>query len=214
MNDLIRHYQTRVLSTSEGVDYASIIKSTYPPEQLRVEPVIGIKALCTDHDAYKQHPKDRLGFLDTQIPYIVGPRGCIVRETNASKADGLWVVTIPTVRRFLNEQITNLKAVLDIFSGNYNISSDGLFDISVSGRCTAAETEQMFQQLIIPKHLESSLVQSSNIMCRLGYIQRINDEFVCLRTRWDFARNGTHNSVEMNMDNIAQIAQIIASIFK
>jgi hypothetical protein len=214
MNELARQYQTRVLSASEGVDYASIIKSTYPPEQLRCEPVVGFKALCTDRQAYAGNARDRLAFLDTQVGYVVGPRGCIVRETNASKPDGLWVITIPTVRRFLGNQLTNLRETLDIFGNNYDIHSDKIFDVSVSGRCSPVETEQMFQQLIIPKNLEAALVPTNNIMCRLGYIQRINDEFVCLRTRWDFSRINANGTNASSIDNLAQIAQVIVSIFK
>lgn len=212
MNDLVRQYQTHVLGPSEGVDYASIIKNTYPAEQLRVEPVIGIKALCTDHQA-GGNPAERLAYLDTQVPYLVGNRGCIVRETNPTKPDGLWVITIPTVRRFLNNQLANVIEVIEAMAANYGITSDGLFDLSVSGRCTPYETEQMFQQLIIPKSLESKLVPTNNIMCRLGHIQRINDEFVCLRTRWDFSDIGMQ-TFRQNIDNIAQIAQVIVSVFK
>lgn len=211
VNMIVQQYQSHVLGPDEPVDYASIIKSSYPPHAVHREPFVGFKVLCTDTQAFLGDPRQRLPFLDTQIGFIRN-KGVLVRETNTNKPDGLWVVTLPVPRSQMTVALANLFDALHILESYYGIVCDGLFDISTSGRCPITETETAFQGIVIPQDYMACLVPTNNIMCSLGQIQRMNDMFMCLRTRWDLKSkaNGNQNAY---YEGLALLAQVLSTMY-
>jgi hypothetical protein len=210
MNTIVQSYQSRVLGPEESVDYASIIKQSYPPQAIQSEPFVGFKVLCTDTMAYSTNPAERMRYVDMNINVIRG-RGCLVRETSSHKPDGFWVISLPVPRSQVVQQLNNLFDVLATFEQHLGIVKDGLFEINVSGRCNVMEVEYCFQKLMIPQRYMVNLVPSNNMLCTLGKIQRINNEFMCLRTRWDFANTPNQQSI---FEDLTVLSQLISSMYR
>lgn len=210
MNATVQQYQQRILGPEEPVDYSSIVMQTYPPHAIQNEPFIGFKVLCTDTQAYVAHPRERMAFLDAQLPNVLRGKGCIIRETSKNKPDGLWVISLPTPRSQLNKQLSNLFDVLTTLEQYLGINRDGLYEINVSGKCHVTEVESSFSGMAIPEMYMSKLVPTRNVMCSIGHIQRINDAYMCLRTRWDLSRD---NSIQETFGDLLAIPQLIASMY-
>jgi hypothetical protein len=210
MNTIVQSYQSRVLGPEESVDYASIIKQSYPPQAIQSEPFVGFKVLCTDTMAYSTNPAERMRYVDMNINVIRG-RGCLVRETSSHKPDGFWVISLPVPRSQVVQQLNNLFDVLATFEQHLGIVKDGLFEINVSGRCNVMEVETCFQRLMIPQRHMSKLVPSNNMLCTIGKIQRINNDFICLRTRWDLT--GTRNNQQLTFEDLTEISQLISLMY-
>ena len=162
MNAIVQQYQTRVLGPEEPVDYASIIKQSYPPYAIQQEPFVGFKVLCTDTMAYSTNPGERMRYIDANMNVVRG-RGCIVRETSKNKPDGLWIISLPVPRSQVTQQLNNLFDVLATFEQYLGIIKDGLFEINVSGKCNVMEVEYCFQRLVIPQRYMINLVPSNKI---------------------------------------------------
>lgn len=209
MNMLVQQYQSRVLGPEEPVDYASIIKQAYPPQAIQLEPFIGFKALMTDTQAFATNPSERIRYIDVNLGFLRG-KGCLIRETSRVKPDGFWVMTLPVPRSQVNVALNNLFDCLMTFENFFSIMRDGLFEINVSGRCHVTEVERCFQGLSIPQRYMVNLVPSNNILCSIGHIQRINDMFMCLRTRWDLAKTNKPNEY---FEDLTVISQLIASMY-
>lgn len=211
MNMIVQQYQSHILGPDEPVDYTSIIKASYPPYAIQHEPFVGFKVLCTDTQAFMGDPRQRMAYLDTQIGFIRN-KGVLIRETNTNKPDGLWVMTLPVPRSQITFALANLFDVLRTLEGYQGIVCDGLFDICVSGRCPAAEVEKSFQGIVIPQDYMACLIPTNNIMCTIGQIQRMNEMFMCLRTRWDLKSkaNGNQNAY---YEGLALLSQLLSSMY-
>ncbi len=207
---LVHQYQQRVLTPQEPVDYSNIVMQSYPPQALHQEPFIGFKVLCTDTQAFTYHPGTRIRYIDANLGFIRN-KGVLVRETNSNKPDGLWVITLPVPRSQVNTALNNLFDVLSTFEQYFGIIKDGLFEINVSGKCHVNEVERCFSSLSIPQRYLSNLVPSGNILCSMGQIQRINDNFMCLRTRWDLSKG--NNTSQSNFEDLTVLSQLLASMY-
>jgi hypothetical protein len=209
MNVLVQQYQQRVLTPEEPVDYSNIVMQSYPPQALQQEPFIGFKVLCTDTQAFTYNPGDRIRYIDANLGFLRG-KGVIIRETNKNKPDGFWVISLPVPRSQVNTALNNLFDVLASLEQYFGIVRDGLFEINVSGRCHVTEVERCFSSLSIPQRYMSNLIPSNNILCSMGHIQRINDNFMCLRTRWDLSRS---NTPQAHFEDLTVLSQLIASMY-
>lgn len=210
MNVLVQQYQARVLGPEEPVDYASVIRQSYPPQAVQQEPFIGFKVLCTDTQAATTNPAERLRFIDANLGILRG-RGCIMRETNRNKPDGFWIISFPVPRSQVTQQLNLLFEVLATFEQYLGIVRDGLYEINVSGRCNIMEVENCFQRLMIPQRHLPKLVPSGNMLCTIGKIQRINNEYICLRTRWDLS--GIRNNNQAMFEELTEISQLISLMY-
>jgi hypothetical protein len=210
MNMLVQQYQQRVLTPEEPVDYSSIVIQSYPPQALHQEPFIGFKVLCTDTQAFNYHPSERIRYIDANLGFIRN-KGVIVRETNSNKPDGLWVITLPVPRSQVSTALNNLFDVLASFAQYLGIVRDGLFEINVSGKCHVTEVERCFSSLSIPQRYMSNLIPSGNVMCSMGQIQRINDNFMCLRTIWNLSNTGGNG--QSNFEDLTVLSQLLASMY-
>lgn len=210
MNVIVQQYQTRVIGPEEPVDYASIIKQSYPPQAIQQEPFVGFKVLCTDTQAFTTNPAERIRYIDANLGILRG-RGCIIRETNKNKPDGFWVISLPVPRSQVTVALNNLFNVLATFEQYFGIVRDGLYEINVSGRCNVMEVETCFQRLMIPQRHMPKLVPSGNMLCTIGKIQRINNDYICLRTRWDLA--STQMNKQLTFEDLTEISQLISLMY-
>lgn len=206
---LVQQYQQRVLTPEEPVDYSNIIMQSYPPQALHQEPFIGFKVLCTDTQAFNYHPGERIRYIDANLG-IIRNKGIIIRETNSNKPDGFWIITLPVPRSQITTALNNLFEVLSVLAQYFGIVRDGLFEINVSGKCHVTEVERCFASLSIPQRYMSNLVPSGNVLCSMGQIQRINDNFMCLRTRWNLTGG---NGSTSHFEDLTVLSQLLASMY-
>lgn len=209
--------QTRVIRTMDIVNYSGIVKMGYRPETINMEPFIGIKILCRDSQANAMPAAQRIAqldqFLGTPNPMNglmpLSGTGCCIRETRYSiMPDGFWVITLPVPRTQLPVQMTNLMRTLTVFK-QLGIDQIGYVEINVSGRCPINALEACLSGLIIPEPYIQCLDQPADSPYKIGRITRINDNFICLRTRWNLQPN------DPNMfQNISAIAMLISAMYR
>lgn len=185
--------QTRVIRAVDIVNYSGIIRMGYRPETVQMEPFIGIKILCRDSQANTMAPAQRIAQLDQFLgtPNTMNGltplsgTGCCIRETKYSiMPDGFWVITLPVPRTQLPIQIGNLMRTLTMFK-QIGIAPTGYVEINVSGRCPINALESCLSSLMIPEPYIQYLDQPSDSPYKIGRVVRINDNFICLRTRWN-----------------------------
>lgn len=203
-------YQTHVLDPDEPVNYAEDIKMVYPPEVVMNEPFVGFKVLCTDTQYNTMNPGDRLRWLDQQMPNVLRGKGVFVRETHSGKRDGIWLITFPVPKSEIRQALEELFQVMQSFEQFFGIVRDGYYDINVSGKCHVMQTEQMLQSLMIPSNYMGALVPSRNMLCSIGSIQRINEYYMCLRTRWNLNVLGDP-SPRAHFEHLSIVSILLAS---
>lgn len=206
---LVQQYQSRVIGPSEIVDYSSVIMQAYPTQAIQLEPFIGFKVLCRDTNASLMNPSERIRQIDANLGFL-RHTGCIIRETNNIMPDGYWVITMPVPRSQVFTQLNKLMEVLSIFEQNFGIVRHGLFEINVSGRCSIGDTERCLGGLIIPPRYRGMLEEPDNTPYRLGHVIRINDNYMCLRTRWQL---NVQSSPTSHYEDLIVLSQLISSMY-
>lgn len=208
--------QTKVIRANDIVNYSGIVKAGHAPAIIASEPFVGIKILCQDTQANTMTPAQRIGQLDQFLgtPNQMGMvplsgTGCCLRETKYSiMPDGFWLITLPVPRSVLPVQIANLIKVVQLIK-QIGINQIGYVEINVSGRCPITSLEPCLQNLIIPDNYMQFLDQSDNSPYRVGKVERINNNFICLRTRWKL------NPTDPNLyQNISAIAILISAMYR
>lgn len=208
--------QTKVIRANDIVNYSGIVKAGHAPAIIASEPFVGIKILCQDTQANTMTPAQRIGQLDQFLgtPNQMGMvplsgTGCCLRETKYSiMPDGFWLITLPVPRSVLPVQIANLIKVVQLIK-QIGINQIGYVEINVSGRCPITSLEACLQNLIIPDNYMQFLDQSDNSPYRVGKVERINSNFICLRTRWKL------NPTDPNLyQNISAIAILISAMYR
>lgn len=204
----VENFQNRILGPTEIVPYSDIVMQAYPPYAISMEPFVGLKVLVRDTQAHKGTPQARLQFLDQYAPSLLQNQGVIIRETNNKiMMDGYWVITMPVPKTQLRQQLANLGKVLSDLERSFGIVYQDMVDINISGRCPLIDTELSLSQVSIPRIYHQYLVSSDNSPYKLGYIVRINDEYLVLRTRWQLPRNDM-------FENVSFITTAIQSMFR
>lgn len=206
----IAKLQTHVLAPQEPVDYSTIVSNSYPADALLAEPFIGFKVLCQDTNACAVPGSVRLKQIDQALPMLFNS-GCIIRETSGAMKDGLWVITMPVPRSQVVRQLNNLMNVLGMLNHYLGIITGNIVEINVSGRCPADRTEYNMQRLMIPQPYASMCVVPDNAAYRYGYIIRINDEFMCFRTRWSL--NGDNKLSNGTFEQLMLLSQLLCAMY-
>lgn len=209
MNMLVQQYQSHVLGPSEGVDYASIIKQCYPPDVVGRDTLIGFKVRLRDTRANTMTPPDRLRYLDSNLGILRG-KGCVIRESEPNIPNGFYLMTFPVISSQLATSLNNMFDVIASLAQYFGIVIDGMFEISVSGRCPVAMVETCFSKLTIPAKYRARIIMSTNILCPMGVIQRINNDYMCFRTRWSFNPTAPN---EQHFDDLLILSQLISSMY-
>jgi len=204
----VQQLQSKVIGPSDVINYSSVIRQSYPTGAIQVEPFIGFKVLCHDRNATITNPRERLAQIDSNLGFLRGT-GCIIRETNIQMPDGLWVITLPVPRSQANTQINNLLNVLMVLERSFGIVSQNMYEINVSGRCFESGTERCLGGLMIPPRYLGSILVPDNTPYKYGSVVRINDEYMCLRTKWNLQNTSAQNRYE----DLVVLSQLISSIY-
>lgn len=210
---MIENYQMRILAPSEVVDYSSEIVNRIDVASLQAEPMIGFKIFMRDLNyniAGSQQARFRM--IESNLGFL-RDTGCILRETNLNTEapDGFWLITFPVQQSFLVQQMTNLMKAMDILSTSFGIISQDMIEINVSGRCKTGELEWRMSRVAIPESYKRFQMEPTNTPYKMGHVIRINEDFVLVRTMWDWTRfNGRDQN---HFSDIMVIAQLIGSMF-
>ena len=209
--------QTRIIRADDIVNYSGIVKAGYDPRIIQTEPFIGIKILCKDSQANAMLPAQRIAQLD-QFLGIANPMtgmtpfagtGCCLRETKYSiMPDGFWLITLPVPRSVLGVQIQNLIRVIQMLK-QIGINQQGYVEINVSGKCPPSCVEMCLNGLMIPENYMVMADPNDSSPYKLGKIERINNEFMCFRSRWKM------NPSDPNLfQNIAALSLLISAMYR
>lgn len=209
--------QTRVIRANDIVNYSGIVKTGHSPMLIQSEPFIGVKILCKDNIAGKMVPAQRIAQLD-QFLGTVNPvtgtvplagTGCCLRETKYSiMPDGFWLITLPVPRSIFQFQIQNLISTVQMFK-QLGITQLGYVEINVSGKCPVNCLETLLNSLMIPDTFMVLADQNDNSPYKLGKVERINDNFICFRTRWRL------NPADPNLyQTISTLAILISAMYR
>lgn len=209
--------QTRIIRSDDIVNYSGIIRAGHRPEIINAEPFVGIKILCKDSQSNKMAPAQRIAQLDqflgtpnpmTGITPFAGT-GCCMRETKYSiMPDGFWLITLPVPRSVLGVQIQNLGRVIQMLK-QIGITQQGYTEINVSGKCPITCLEMFMNNLMIPDNFMAYADQNDGSPYKVGKVERINNEFMCFRSRWRF------NPADPNLyQNIIAISLLISAMYR
>lgn len=211
---MIENYQTKILEPSEIVDYSSEMIRCYRAENIQAEPMIGFKILLKDLNASVMTQQDRFAQIESTFRVLQGT-GCILRESHPSESPvGFWLITFPVAQSQIARQLNNLMGVLQFFATQLGIVNTELIEICVSGRCGLAETESRLGMICIPPQYQHALCMPDNTPYKLGHIVRINDNFVMLRTRWDWSSQRMQTGrVNNHHADLMIIPQLLTAMF-
>ena len=212
---MIANYQTQILSPSAIVDYSSELIQSYRAENIQMEPMIGFKILLKDLNAATMpQPGERFRYIESFLSVLRGT-GCILRESHQNESPvGFWLITFPVAQSHLPRQLESLIGVMHFLMNQLGIVSTELIEINVSGRCGLTETEARLSMVCIPGQYQSVLCSPTNTPYKLGHIVRINDNFVMLRTRWDWSRvRQQTGKVNDHYNDMLIIPQLLTAMF-
>jgi hypothetical protein len=209
--------QTRIIRADDIVNYSGIVRMGHRPEIIQSEPFVGIKILCKDGKANTMYPAQRIAqldqFLGTPNPMNgltpLSGTGCCLRETKYSiMSDGFWLITLPVPRSVLGVQIQNLIRTVQLLK-QIGISQIGYVEINVSGKCPLNCLEMCLNNLMIPDNFIAFADQNDNSPYKLGKVERINNNFICFRSRWRMNPN------DANLyQNISALALLISAMYR
>lgn len=208
----IEVYQSRIVPMDHIVDYSAMVMEAYPMYAVRSEPFVGFKMLMFDQYGRKFQYGERLKAIESLLPFVLPGSGCIIREADPIETQGnvcFWIVTAPVPR---SQIATQMKSMLRIvrFLSRYGVFQTGICEIAVSGHCLPTETDDVIGSLRIPENYRRHAVVQSNSPYVCGMITRINDEFICHRSRWYF---DAKNLNEIENDMII-LSQLISTIYR
>ena len=209
--------QTHVIRTCDIVNYSGLVKSLYPIETIQSEPIIGIKILCKDTQANTMIPAQRIAQLDQFLGtpnqmngfYPLSGTGCCIRETKYSiMPDGFWLISLPVPRSILGSQIERIISTIKMLK-SIGINQEGYVEINVSGRCSMNGVESCLKSLMIPEQYLQYADQNNDSPYKLGNIERINEDFICFRSRWRLP------AADPNLfQNIIAISLLISAMYR
>lgn len=205
--------QQRVLGPSAPVDYSTIVMQSYPAYAIQKEPFIGFKVKLRDTQVNQYYGgENRMRMIDQYLQQsrLLVNTGCILRATAYEMPDGIWVITMPVPRSQIVDALNNLFHVMQFLEVQLGIVLTGEdFEINVSGRCTPLETEQVLGGLHIPQQYLQYLRPPINTPYKVGHPIRINDIYLCFRTRWNFGLKPVQELYEVVMT----LSQVISAMY-
>lgn len=201
----------RILAPSEIVDYSTIVMGAYPPQAIASEPFVGFKVLMRDPAAagYSGNMGVRLKQIESNLSQIIG-KGVLIRETDYQKCpDGYWIITLPVPRSQIAIALQNMMDTIVYLQRVFGFTKQSLIEINVSGRCGFQDVERCIGGLVIPDMFDKCAIPYIDSPYRFGKIQRINEQFILFRTRWDISRGGSRNM----QSDLLLMGQLLASMY-
>ena len=209
----IEAYQTRIIKPSEIVDYISWMMVNYTADNLRCEPMVGFKVLLRDLNCYSCGSQSaRFQQIEQSIRFFLQGSGCILRETHPTEsADGFWLISFPVSRAHVTQQLQTMMQVVARLSEQLGIVSTQVIEVNVSGHCPATQTEASMSQINLPPVYARFLVEPQTSAYKLGHTIRISDEYLMLRTMWNFGDSPVLN--ESHLSDLVVISQLLTVMF-
>ena len=205
---MIRSLQTKIWYADDIIPYADLIKSVYPVQVIQYEALVGFKINLIDN--VRMSPAERIPRLEQLLPSILGGTRCMLRETPITAPFGYYLVTMPVPRDQLRSLCSEILRVLTILERDFGITVTKEYEINVSGACTPMETEIKLSRFDIPVEYQNMHVRYPGSPYTIGMVERINDGFITVRTRWAFS---TNTNVYNDIEHIKMLSYLIAGIY-
>lgn len=205
---MIRSLQTKIHYADDTIPYSDLIVNTYPIQVIQQEPLIGLKIGLIDNS--RMHPCERIPKLEQILPQILGGTRCMLRETPVTAPFGYYLVTLPVPRDQLRQLSNEIIRVLTILERSLGITITKEYEINVSGECSPMETEFKLARFDIPSEYIGMHRRQPFSPYTIGDIERINEAFIVVRTRWEFNGN---SDIYSDIEHIKMLSYLIAGIF-
>lgn len=200
--------QMHIAVADEIIPYSDLIQAAYPAPILQVKPLIGLRIGLLDPTT--MNPRDRILTLEQQLPSILGGTRCLLRETPLNAAFGYYLITLPVPREQLPAVVAEAIKVIQILEQYFGIQVSKEYEINVSGRCSLVETEIKLSSWTTPAQYASCLEVQANTPYQIGRVERINPEYILIRTRWRLNPNA---NILMDFEDIKLLAQLLTAIY-
>ena len=205
---MLRSLQTKIWYADDIIPYVDLISSTYPFPIIQSEPLIGFKIGLVDN--IRMSPKERIPRLEQILPTILGGTRCFLRETPITSPFGYYLLTMPVPRDQLRQLCSEVLRVLTILERDFGITVTKEYEVNVSGQCNPAETELKLSRFDIPSEYAGMHVRYPGSPYTIGDVERINEGFIIIRTRWGFSMN---TDLFSDIEHIKMLAYLIAGIY-
>lgn len=205
---MLRSLQTQIFGAGYNIPYSDILSAIYPTELIQCEPLIGLKIGLIDNSNI--NPKERLLAIEQVLPIILSGTRCMLRETPLNTPFGYYLLTIPVPRDQLRDIVNEVTRVLTILENQFGITVTKEYEVNVSGRCNPMEVEFKLARFEVPSQYSRLLVHQMNSPFTIGRVDRINPEYINVRTRWRFEPN---SNVFTDFEHIKVLAHLLAGIY-
>lgn len=205
---MLRSLQTQIFGAGQIIPYSDIISAAYPTELIQCEPLIGFKIGLIDNSNI--NPRERLLSIEQFLPMILGGTRCMLRETPLNTPFGYYLLTLPVPRDQLRDIMNEVARVLTILESQFGITVTKEYEINVSGQCNPMELEFKLARFEVPAQYGNMLVHQFNSPYTIGRVERINEAYITVRTRWKFDSN---SNIFNDFEHVKVLAHLIAGIY-
>ena len=205
---MIRSLQTKIWYADDVIPYDQLITSSYPVQVIQGDQLIGLKIGLADH--VNMPAAERIVRLEQILPNILAGTRCMLRETPITAPFGYYLLTMPVPKDQLRGIMNEVIRVLTILERDFGITVTKDYEINVSGQCSPMETEYKLARFDVPSEYIGMLVHQPGSPYSIGYVERINEGYITVRTRWSFPVN---TNIISDLEHIKMLAYLIAGIF-
>jgi len=205
---MIRSLQTKIWYADDIITYDQLITTSYPVQVIQGDQLIGLKISLADH--VRMPAAERIVRLEQILPNILAGTRCMLRETPITAPFGYYLLTMPVPKDQLRGIINEVIRVLTILERDFGITVTKEYEINVSGQCSPMETEYKLARFDVPSEYIGMLVHQPGSPYSIGYVERINEGYITVRTLWSYPVN---TNIISDLEHIKMLAYLIAGIF-
>jgi hypothetical protein len=205
---MIRSLQTKIWYADDIIPYDQLITTSYPVQVIQGDQLIGLKISLADH--VRMPAAERIVRLEQILPNILAGTRCMLRETPITAPFGYYLLTMPVPKDQLRGIINEVIRVLTILERDFGITVTKEYEINVSGQCSPMETEYKLARFDVPSEYIGMLVHQPGSPYSIGYVERINEGYITVRTLWSYPVN---TNIISDLEHIKMLAYLIAGIF-
>ena len=205
---MIRSLQTKIWYADDIIPYDQLITSSYPVQVIQGDQLIGLKIGLADH--VNMPAAERIIRLEQILPNILAGTRCMLRETPITAPFGYYLLTMPVPKDQLRGIMNEVIRVLTILERDFGITVTKEYEINVSGQCSPMETEYKLARFDVPSEYIGMLVHQPGSPYSIGYVERINEGYITVRTLWSYPVN---TNIISDLEHIKMLAYLIAGIF-
>lgn len=205
---MIRSLQTKIWYADDIIPYDQLITTSYPVQVIQGDQLIGLKISLADH--VRMPAAERIVRLEQILPNILAGTRCMLRETPITAPFGYYLLTMPVPKDQLRGIMNEVIRVLTILERDFGITVTKEYEINVSGQCSPMETEYKLARFDVPSEYIGMLVHQPGSPYSIGYVERINEGYITVRTLWSYPVN---TNIISDLEHIKMLAYLIAGIF-